>query len=350
VDPAEWLGLGQPSYHRDVMKELGNESSPLEKGVGFAVLLCLAAIATGVFLRQFSFNPAVLVARNAEPQKAPGPLPPPLPRAWLPPELVEFSAPESFTPENLYDKIDGKAELYLSAGFVRLNCQRFALKEAPDQWLEWFVYDMGALPQAFSVFTVQRRAEGQPLDLTEYAYRTQNALYFVCGSNYIEAVASAPSEPLMKAMLALAGRFVAANPPSASPLPQLALFPSEGLVPGSYTLQSSDAFGFDRFKNVFTAQYRLNQAEVTAFLTSCASADAAAALRDAYRSFLIENGGKEAASTGSGDLGKAIEIMGGLEIVFSEGSFVAGVHSAPDFASGETVASRLRQRLVQKPK
>ena len=181
------------------MKPAGYESSQTEKWVGVLVLLCLAAIAGGIFLKQYSFNPAVLVARNLEPKgavsKTTGNT-----GDWLPPELAVFGAPESFTPDNLYDKIDGKAELYLAAGFVRMNCQRFALKDATDQWLEWFVYDMGTVPQAFSVFSAQRRAEGQPLDLTEYAYRTRNSLYFICGSNYIEAVASSASEPLMNAM------------------------------------------------------------------------------------------------------------------------------------------------------
>jgi Family of unknown function (DUF6599) len=328
------------------MKPSGYESSQTEKWMGVLILLCLAVIAGGVVLKQSSFNPAVLVVRNLAP---PGAIPETAtnPADWLPPELAVFGAPESFTPDNLYDKIDGKAELYLAAGFVRLNCQRFALKAAPDQWVEWFAYDMGTGPQAFSVFTAQRRAEGQPLDLAEYAYRTRNSLHFICGSNYIEAVASTASEPLMNAVTALARRFAAAHASSGARMTQLDLLPPENLVSGSQALQVTDAFGFDQFKNVYTAQYKLNGVELAAFVSSCTDATAAVALRDAYRSFLIANGGKELETQPSGEWGRAIGIMGGIEIVFSRGHFVAGIHAAPDLASGETVASRLYQRLAQ---
>ena len=72
-------------------------------------------------------------------------------------------------------------------------------------------------------------------------------------------------------------------------------------------------------------------------------------MRDAYRSFLIANGGKELEAQPAGEWGRAIGIMGGIEIVFSRGHFVAGIHAAPDVASGETLASRLCQRLAQQP-
>ncbi|HKI68725.1 MAG TPA: DUF6599 family protein [Verrucomicrobiae bacterium] len=319
-----------------------------EKTVGYLILFCLAAIAAGVFIKQRTFNPAVLVAQPAG-EAFVGQANVGEAVAWLPPELKAFGAPESFTPDNLYDKIDGKAELYLSAGFVRLNCQRFALKSALDQWLEWFVYDMGTLPKAFSVFTVQRRPEGQPLDLTQYSYKTQNALYFVCGSNYIEAVASSPNESLMQAMVALARNFVTQSGSSESSLGQLDLLPKENLVPGSYTLQTANAFGFDQFTNVYTAQYKIGGSEILAFVTSCPDVPKAAALRDAYRAFLLENGGKELSATGSA-ADKPIEIMDTIEMVFSAGSYVAGVHSAPRMEPAAKLAAELRSRLEQESK
>jgi hypothetical protein len=331
------------------MNQAGHQRGRTETWVGLVILLCLAAVAAGVFIRQFSFNPAVLVARTVELQKTAVPNSgAATPAAWRPPELKEFGPPESFTPENLYDKIDGKAELYLSAGFVRLNCQRFALADAQDQWLEWFVYDMGAVPQAFSVFTVQRRSEGQPLDFTEYAYKTQNSLYFICGSNYVEAVASSVSEPLMNAMLAAAKRFIATSAPGSARLPGLELLPAENQVPESQTLQSADVFGFDQFKNVYTAEYTVGDARVLAFVTSCTNPGAAAALRDAYRAFLLENGGKESHPITGPD--KPVEILGSIEMVFSEGPFVAGIHSAASTAQAEQVATQLHKHLAQKAK
>jgi hypothetical protein len=299
------------------MSQSSNERGRTEHWVGFIILLCLVGIAAGVYQKQFSFNPAVLVATPAAP--APATLKPvatvsndSLPT--LPPELSALSAPEMFTADNLYDKVDGKADLYLTAGFVGLQCQRLALKATNDVWMEWFVYDMGTLPQAFSVFSLQRRAEAQPLDLTPFAYQTQNSLYFVSGRYYVEAVTAMPTEPMMAAMRAMARQFVAAHPPGAAEIPELKLFPPENLEAGSQGLQIVDAFGFDQFTNVFTAKYRVpngaTNAEVLAFLELTKTPAAAAALRDAYRSFLLANGGKEIESQDAASIGKPIQFHG----------------------------------------
>jgi hypothetical protein len=267
----------------------------------------------------------------------------------LPPELSVFSAPETFTADNLYDKIDGKADLYLTAGFVGLKCQRLALKAANDVWMEWFVYDMGTLPQAFSVFSLQRRAEAQTLDLTEFAYQTQNSLYFVCGRYYVEAVTAMPTEPMMAAMRTMARQFVAANPSGAMRIPELKLFPPENMEAGSQGLQMANAFGFDQFTNVFTAKYRVpdgaTNVEVLAFLEMTKTSAAAAALRDAYRSFLLANGGKEIEAGEAASLGKPINFMDSVEIIFAEGNVVAGVHAAPDASSAIKVAQKLSDGL-----
>ena len=146
------------------MRQSGNPCSRLERTLGLVVLLCLAAVTVGVLLKQASFNPAVLVAQTLEGQRelpAGSTVPATDFIVPFPDELEVFGPVESFTPENLYDKIDGKAELYLAAGVVGMRCQRFALKPAGEQWLEWFVYDMGTMPQAFSVFSTQRRTEGE---------------------------------------------------------------------------------------------------------------------------------------------------------------------------------------------
>jgi len=185
-----------------IMKQR-DAGSRLEQTIGALVLLFLVAIGVGIFFKQFNFNPAVLVFHEISSPKKGTELAATT-ATWLPAELAEFGTAESFTPDNLYDKIDGKAELYLASGIVAMRCQRFALKTDGNQWLEWFVYDMGTLPQAFSVFSTQRRAEGETLDLTDFAYRTQNAVYFVSGSNYVEAVASSSDEALMNATLDMA--------------------------------------------------------------------------------------------------------------------------------------------------
>ena len=322
--------------------------------MGFIILLCLAGIAVGVCFKQFSFNPAVLAAATVSPEAAKVASTPasgdaasilPAP----PPELAVMSAPENFGPDDVYNKIDGKADLYLTAGFVHMTCQRFALKAANDDWMEWSVFDMGALSQAFSVFSLQRRAEGKTIGLTPFAYQTDNAIYFVSGRYYVEAVTAMPSPAMLVGMMAMAQAFIAAHPPGAAVIPELKLFPPENLEADSQGLQMADAFGFDGFTNVFTAKYQLpggaTNVEVLAYLEITKTAADAVKLRDAYRSFLLSNGGKEMEAGGAGALGKPINFMDSIEIVFAESNMVAGVHAAPDAASAAKISQPLADRL-----
>lgn len=329
------------------MKSVTRQPSSTERIVCLVILTGLVAVAGGILIKQSRFNPAVLAVATASSAKADAPAPAHTGfAAFMPPELVVFGPPESFNEETLSDKINGKADLYLQAGFVQMHCQRFALAGSQEDWMEWFVYDMGNLRQAFSVFSLQRRAEAQPLGLTRFAYTTKNALFFVSGRNYIEAVAATANEKMMKALVAMAQNYIAANPPEEVWMPELDLFPPENLVPNSVTLQISTAFGFDQFRNVFAAKYNVEGAEVLAFVTILDKPEAAAALRDAYFNFLLSTGGRALSGGPWPHEAKAVESFEGTEIVFNRGTVVAGVHAAPNQNAAQKVAAALERQIT----
>ena len=321
-----------------------------ETCVGSVILLGLAVIAIGVYVKQFHYDRAMFLAAapGGSTIKSSTAAPPAADSIVdLPSELVPLSARETFTPDNLYDKIDGKAELYTSAGVLGMRCQRFAWKGDPKVWMEFFIYDMANLRQSFAVYSQQRRAEAQPLDLTAYAYRTKNAVFFSCGRYYVEAVTASPTDAMMAAVLSVSRQFVAKNPPEETHLAEPDLFPAEYLAPNSYMFQPADAFGFDQFKNVFTATYKLNGGEATAFLTIRPTSQEAAALSAAYQRFLLNNGGKALGGTGKVPAGSLAEMMGSVELVFSRGNVVAGVHAAPNAETAEQVAALLYQKIPE---
>jgi uncharacterized protein DUF6599 len=334
------------------MRTSARQPGQVEIFLGIAILLCLGVIAVGVFRQQYRYNPAVLAGTASVQSKSsvetkPANAPAADFSALLPPELTVFGAMETFNADNLFDKIDGKAELYLSSGFVGLRCQRFAVKAEPDNWLEFFVYDMGGVPQAFAVYSGQHRADAQPLDLTPFAYKTANAFFFACGRYYLEVVTATPTEKMLAGMSALSRNFVAENPPGDMRLPELAFFPAENLQPGSFGFQVADTFGFDRFKNVFSAKYRAGDAEVQAFVTLRSTPEDAVALRDAYQNFLLANGGKELPAKGNVAGAKPVNLLDTVEIVFSQGKVVAGVHAAPNQAAAEQVAALLSKKIAE---
>ena len=118
-----------------------------------------------------------------------------------------MSSVETFDRDNLYQKIDGKAELYLDAGVTGMKCQRFVDRDNAAAWMEVFVYDMGELKNAFTVFSKQRRTGVE--ELGELAYATPNSLYFDQGKYYVEIVAAVPTDRVRSAMRDYWHKFIA---------------------------------------------------------------------------------------------------------------------------------------------
>ena len=121
-------------------------ASNTETAVGSVILAVLAAIAAGLFLKQSQYDS----------MKRGGRLGTLASRKILsghgfnlgrlcPGRLLPMSAVETFDRDNLSDKIDGKAELYLAAGVSGMKCQRLVDRRDAAAWFEVFVYDMGEL-------------------------------------------------------------------------------------------------------------------------------------------------------------------------------------------------------------
>ena len=326
--------------------------SKTETWVGYAILLVLVVIAGGIFLIQSRYKQSILKPGllQTESPSQDVPLTSSLRDLiqFAPDSLTPLTPPETFGPENLSDKINGKAELYLSAGFVGLVSQRFAIENEPTVWMEAFIYDMGSPRGSYAVYSLQKRSEATELDTGDFAYRTENALYFVHGSYYVEIVASVAQESMAKLILSFGDNFVGKTTAGSEAINEFSLFPSKYLNKASISLLPSDAFGFQQFDSIFTAQYEVEDTELTAFLSQRKSPTEAVMLVESYTLFLIEFGGTELQSTLNIPGAKLVEIMDTFELIFSRGSILAGVHGAENRKAAEELALMLNQSLAEK--
>ena len=320
-----------------------------ERLMGLLVLVALALIGCWVYQQQFKLNPALTADTPAEPAAAPDP-PSPAPAPsfmsnFLPENLAPLSAPEKYDPDTLSDKIDGRAELYLSAGVVELQCQRFAYLHAPSSWIEVFIYDMGGARNAFAVYGVQRREDSQDIRVADFAYETPNAVFFVHGRYYVEIVASADSDIIRADMETFAKRFCENSKGGREAVSEVALFPVPGLQPDSIILYLKDGFGFEKFNDLFVANYVAGDAEATAFLTVRKKDADAAGLVKAYARFLEANGGVEETTAGADSWARVFNLFGTYELVFARGRTVAGIHEAENKGLAEELGARLYEHL-----
>ena len=330
-----------------------NKYSRRQTASSLAILGILVIIGFGIFWAQFNHNPSILQKELflQPPAKQNDSAPTAITGAIIssPPGLVPFTAPESFDAQNLSDKINGKAELYLSAGFVSLSSQRFKDENDPSLWIEAFVYDMDNGENAFSVFSSQRRDGAASLELAPYAYRTSNALFFVHGRFYIEMIASEATNRAFSPMKLLAENFIRTTDVQAVVIQAQDLFPLQGLVSGSIVLISADAFGFERLNQVYTAEYNFGETQMMAFLSQRRGSRAAQDLAVAYQEFLKAFGGNYQDDHLTIKGAKLIEILETYEVIFPCGDFVAGVREADNKQLAMDLAVQLYDRLKAAP-
>lgn len=307
-----------------------------ENFVSMAVLLLLIVIGVVIFLKQFRYNPSIFPSGMT---------------IAVTDKTISFknmnpmTQPEYFNSENLSEKINGKAELYLSAGFKSLTCQRFSRPDNSGLWLEVFVYDMGSIENAFAVYSVQKREGSAPLKVGAFSYKTENSVFFVHGNYYVEVTSSEASGSLMDSMLSFSGDFIKSKTVNKNSISELALFPHENLDSNSIVLFPSNAFGFDKLSMVFAADYKTQKGKIKAFLSRRKNEKEAKEIAESYSGFLISLGGKKINSARNQNNIEIIEIMDTYEFIFSKGTFLAGIHSAENLDEAKKTAEALNKKL-----
>jgi hypothetical protein len=328
--------------------------SSAQRFTGYGILVLLGLIIIGLLVRQARFNPAVGVALRAplqgRSQAASGQTP--SATAALIPEVKGFTplAPgESFGPDNLSDKIDGKAELYLAAGFKEMSCRKFGLDTAGKAYVEVFIYDMGSAQNAFAAFSGQRRPGSPSSSLTANAYNTTNALFFTKGRFYVEIVADRASEALLSSLEAYAKALLAKLPAEGATKDARALFPQEGLAPDTVRLCAADTFGCEGLNNMFTGEYTLKSGKATGFVARRDTPEQAQAEAQRYLDFLAANGYQKVQTPGSPAGFLVLVLDNSFELVFVEDKTLAGVHDATSREAALELAAKLKKELKGKP-
>ncbi|HEY9073516.1 MAG TPA: DUF6599 family protein, partial [Desulfobaccales bacterium] len=234
-------------------------------------------------------------------------------------------------------------------GFKEMSCRKFGVDRAGHAYVEVFIYDMGLAPNAFAVFSGQRRPGAPSLPLTANAYATTNALFFTHGRFYVEIVADRAGEALKKSLEAYARALVAKLPAEGETKDAKALFPKDGLAPDTVRLSAADTFGLEGLNNVLTGEYRLKNGQATAFMARRDTPEQARADSRRYLEFLAANGYRKVQTPGSPADLPVLALDNSFEIVFIQDKTLAGVHDATSAAAALELAAKLKAELKGNP-
>lgn len=318
--------------------------------LGLAILAVLAGVGAAVYFEQFRPHPAAAAADRPDyhPPPASRPAAPPRPSRVNPPDGMAALGPsEFFDPDTLYEKIDGRAELYLPAGFQSLECRRLGLPDDEDSVVEVFLYDMGSARSAYAVFSLQQREDAEPRDFTRYAYLAENALFFCHGPYYLEIVAGTADAAARDALRRTATQLMADLPAEPVDLPEAALLPEAHRLPGHPRLYRADGLGFALLTDLVVADYQIGEFSLSGFVCARGSEADAAKLAQAYQQYIMDDGAMLQTPIPELPDARVLDFYGTWQVLFTRGRYFAGVHQAGDRLSAEQLALLLDRQLSE---
>jgi len=262
-----------------------------------------------------------------------------------PTNFKKAGSPEKYDRETLFEKINGKAPLYLDAGFIELASQRFIQVDDSSQWFELYIYDMATTANAFSVYSTQRRYDSstsQPLSHLRH-YTTENGLYLQLGRFYMEYIGSSQSLNLQEAMVGSVLALLAKNRIKTTPIKEITLFPTEDLNPNSLKLYLANTFGSQALSNTFIGQYLVDGQPITGFISNQQDSAQAEHVAGVYYQFLLDSGATPLENSNSKI--KYFDLFGTIESVFQTANYVGGIHEGDNLKNSQLISERLLKRL-----
>ena len=182
-----------------------------------------------------------------------------------------------YTRDNLWDIIDGAAELFLSYGFEDLHIGEYTDPAGTDVRVE--LYRHATRANAFGMYSQERNPSYHFLEIGTQGYAEEGVLNFLCGEYYVKISSHRGGKEGMEAMVLIA-RSVADHLHQESGWPAaLALLPAERRLPNTESYIAENFLGYAVLRSAFTARY---EGGCTLFVMDLDSASRARSAADSY--------------------------------------------------------------------
>jgi hypothetical protein len=194
----------------------------------------------------------------------------------LPGWNTSFEAPV-FTPANLWDAIDGAADLFLEYNFVDLRNYRYTSPSGGELRAEMYRH---ATPEdAFGMYAQERTTDYLFIQVGAEGYRATGVLNFLCGCYYIKLSTNDTLQSVVAALQPLAEKIAAAIGRSGGLPEELNALPVEGRIPYSEQFIRKGFLGYPFLRSVYVARY---QSDVRMFLMNAETNEKALATLSAF--------------------------------------------------------------------
>jgi len=163
---------------------------------------------------------------------------------------------QTFQPENLFDYIDGASDLYLSYDFQELKVAEYRNEKKASVIVE--VYRHRTPTHAYGIYSEERLANANLIDVGTQGYIETNVLNFLVGPYYVKINSYNTGAEDQNILLTFAKK-VSENLGEKGSLPSiLSSFPEEGKRKNSEKFIAIKFLGYSFLHSAFTADYELS--------------------------------------------------------------------------------------------
>jgi len=240
-------------------------------------------------------------------------------KAMLPevPEWKIAGQIEVFGPENLWDRINGAAPLFLENNFREMTSMQYTKGE---EYITVQAYRHASPVDAFGMYASERSSGLKFFPYGAEAQGDDKNMYFFAGNIYVKMWSSAP-EDLSEVLGQIAKGFAANIDPEANYPKVLQVFPENGKVAHSEAYISSSYLGHEFLHSAYTADYRQDGRVFQIFVIDAGSKKEASDMLSKWLSFAGQS-----QDSGEGKLLVKDKYNGDVQLFWTD-RFIIGIFS-----------------------
>ncbi|MBN2611924.1 MAG: hypothetical protein JXB00_10245 [Bacteroidales bacterium] len=185
-----------------------------------------------------------------------------------------------YTPDNLWELINGAADVFLLYGFQDLHIGEYS--KSSGEALRVELYRHSTTNNAFGIYASERMPDYKFMNIGTEGYTSFGALNFFAGEYYVKMFWTGSVEASETTMKELAGGIKDALNQQIFWPKELSLFPEENRIVKTEGFTSQGFLGYSFLNNAFTVSYRINNTDFKLFIINLPTGEQAEAILKRY--------------------------------------------------------------------
>lgn len=239
---------------------------------------------------------------------------------------------------NLWEYINGAADLYLAYDFENLHMAEYTSKKGQAVRVE--IYRHSSPENAYGIYTAERMTNYKFINVGVQGYVEPDALNFLTGEYYVKIMSSGTAAIEESALLNMAWE-INSELHRDNKLPDVIdLFPAEGKIANSEKYIAQDFLGYSFLHSAFTADYDI-QEKFKLFVIKLENEASAKKMIDSYTELVNED-----KIIRTGDIYIIKDLFNGTVILSVKYNYIIGIINTENKDLAVSYLNKTKAKLV----